>query len=442
MRQIKIEVDIKSKISDVSGLQMFQLIRYAALLLVGVLLAKSGLSSDEIGQYETFLLVGGFFSFFWVNGLIKALLPLSADESINQKSLLFNAFLLLLGSAVLSALVYLIFSKPVSVLLLNGGNIISKGLLAAYLILNSPGLLVEYVYLIRKQSVRIPIYGIIIFGIHLAAVGIPPLLGFPIIYSIYGLIAVSLIKFIWIGVILWKQKCFVIDRELLKKFGHLGIPLIASTLLSSSAQYIDGFIITSNYGPADLAIFRYGARELPLSMILANTLSVAMISRFNTNDFKSPLAELRSEIYRLGNLLFPLTIVLLCTSHLLFPIVFSAGFKQSATIFNIYLLLIISRLAIPQTILTGKGLNNILVWASTFEIIVNVTSSVVLALFFGIEGVAYGTIIACIFEKCYLGYRLKKELNIVPSQYIPMKQYLSYSAIVAVIFIIVEFIIY
>ncbi len=93
-------MNIQSKISDISGLQLFQLIRYAALFLVGVLLAKSGLSSDEIGQYETFLLVGGLFSFFWVNGFIKALLPLSADENIEQDKLLFNAFLLLSGTAV------------------------------------------------------------------------------------------------------------------------------------------------------------------------------------------------------------------------------------------------------------------------------------------------------------------------------------------------------
>lgn len=435
-------MDIKSKISDVSGLQMFQLIRYAALLLVGVLLAKSGLSSDEIGQYETFLLVGGGFSFFWVNGFVKALLPLSSDESVDQRSLLYNAFLLMLGSAVLSALAFLLLSKPVSVLLLNGGDVISKPLLALYLILNSPGLLVEYVYLIKKQSFRIPMYGIIIFTVHLALVGLPPLLGFPILYSVYGLLLVSLIKFIWIGIIVWKQQFFVVDRDLLRKFGNLGLPLIASTLLSSSAQYIDGFIITSNYGTADLAIFRYGARELPLSMILANTLSVAMISRFNTMDYKSPLAELRSEVYRLGNLLFPLTIVLLVTSHLFFPLVFSAGFKQSATIFNIYLLLIISRLAIPQTILTGKGMNTILVWASSFEILINVSISIVLAQFFGIEGVAYGTIVACFFEKVYLAYQLKKKLNITPAQYVPVKQYLLYSIAVLMVFSVVEFVIY
>lgn len=435
-------MNIQSKISDISGLQLFQLIRYAALFLVGVLLAKSGLSSDEIGQYETFLLVGGLFSFFWVNGFIKALLPLSADENIDQDKLLFNAFLLLSGTALASAVLYLALSTPVANFLLNGGDVPSRWLLALYLVLSSPGLLVEYIYLIRKQSVQIPIYAVIIFSLHLLVVGLPPFFGFSIMYSLYGLVAVAAIKLLWLMYLLRKSFTRTPDFALMKQFAHLSMPLIVSTLLSTSATYIDGFIITSNFGPADLALFRYGARELPLSMILANTLSVAMIARFNTSNLESPLAELRSEVYRLGNMLFPLTIGLLLTSHLLFPLVFSSSFKQSATIFNIYLLIIVSRLVMPQTILNGKGLNQLLVKASAYEIAVNVLASIVLAHFFGIVGVAYGTIVACTFEKAFLAFHLKKKLNISIDQYVPTTQLLTYSGVIAVVFVVVEFILY
>lgn len=87
-------------------------------------------------------------------------------------------------------------------------------------------------------------------------------------------------------------------------------------------------------------------------------------------------------------------------------------------------------------------MNQLLVKASGYEIAVNVVASVVLAHFFGIVGVAYGTIVACTFEKAYLAFHLKKKLNISIDQYVPTTQLLTYSGVIAVVFVVVEFILY
>ena len=120
--------------------------------------------------------------------------------------------------------------------------------------------------------------------------------------------------------------------------------------------------------------------------------------------------------------------------------VFNSEFEQSATIFNIYLLLIISRLLLPQTILNGLKITNPILHASFFELILNVTLSLFLVNYLGIEGIAYATVIAYLFEKIFLTLIVKKRLKIPVSGYIHINIYSLYSLGIIVIFIFAEYI--
>jgi O-antigen/teichoic acid export membrane protein len=233
-----------------------------------------------------------------------------------------------------------------------------------------------------------------------------------------------------------------VSRSFVKEHLKLGIPLVASTFLSGSAQFVDGFIVTSKFNEETFAVFRYGARELPLAMLLANALSNAMLTRFTSREkMRSNLDQLKASVSRLTHFLFPVTSVLLVISHYIFPFVFNAEFEESATIFNIYLLLIISRLLLPQTILNGLKITKPILIASFFELMINVLLSVIFVQFWGISGIAYATVIAFLFEKLYLSAIVKTKLKIRLSEYVPIGIYLLYSSVVIVIFIFVEIII-
>jgi len=129
-------------------------------------------------------------------------------------------------------------------------------------------------------------------------------------------------------------------------------------------------------------------------------------------------------------------------SHWAFPVIFNVSFSGSATIFNIYLLLIVSRLVFPQTILIGLQKNKAIMWASLLEIILNVALSVLFMQFLGLPGVAYGTVCAYVFEKLILMVFVKKIYGFGVSAYLNVKQHLLYSLLLAVIFYVVEFLIY
>jgi O-antigen/teichoic acid export membrane protein len=264
-------------------------------------------------------------------------------------------------------------------------------------------------------------------------------LGHPVIWAIRGLVASAVLRYIWLWVIFVYYAEIRFSKSFVKEHLKLGMPLVAATLLSGSAQFVDGFIVTSHFNERTFAIFRYGARELPLATLLANALSSAMLPEFgNKEKLKENLERLKQSVTRLMYFLFPLTAVLLLVSKPLFPVVFNPDFAESATVFNIYLLLIISRLLMPQTILNGLRQTRQIMFAAFFELILNVTLSLLFVQYWGISGIAYATFIAYLFEKLYLVFVVRRNLNIRLSEYHPVKYYLYYSLGIIAIFIFAE----
>lgn len=432
------------KITQISALQIFQLIRFSTLLLIGIVFTKSGLPTSEIGQYETFLFLAGAVSFFWLNGLIQGFLPSVDEKLISGKSpVLFNLFYLLTTFSGLAVLFILIFEKAISGHLLHGSQIPFLNYLIVYILISSPASLVEYIYLIKKQGRNILIYGYVTFASMFLLVVLPPVFGYSIEYSMIGLVISSAIRLVWLLVLLLQNSNPNPDFLFVRKHLKYAFPLVFSIFLSGSAQYIDGFIITSYFDDATFAVFRFGAREFPLVLLLANAFSSSMLPGFaDRSMLKSNLETIRQNSQKLGFWLFPLSGVLMLLSHWAFPVIFNVSFAASATIFNIYLLLIVSRLLFPQTILIGLQKTNAIMWASFLEIVVNVVLSLWFVQFWGLAGVAYGTVCAYVFEKVVLTVFVRKSCGFSLSAYLNVKQHLLYSLLLLTEFIVIEYLIY
>jgi len=94
----------KKGINSVSAFQAYQFIRYGTLGITGIVFAKTTLTQQAIGEYETFIFLAGAVSFFWLNGLLKALLPLSNDEDYSR-SAIFSSFVLISVFSLFSGIV-------------------------------------------------------------------------------------------------------------------------------------------------------------------------------------------------------------------------------------------------------------------------------------------------------------------------------------------------
>lgn len=429
---------MKRYLNTISAFQFYQLARYTTLVLIGVVFTKTALTQQEIGEYETFIFISGALSFFWLNGLMKALLPLSAGKRDSNPAI-FSAFVLISFFSILVAAILYLIHPFLSEYLLNGKSIPELRWLLIYLIFGIPAHIAEYFYLVKKKNTSLVIYGIVSFSIQLLLVVIPAVLNQPVSVVLKGLVASAVLRYLWLwGIFVYFRKIHF-SGTFVKSHLKLGGPLVAATFLSGSAQFIDGFIVTSRFDESTFAVFRYGARELPLAMLLANALSSAMLPEFARREkLQQNLVALKKSVSRLMHFLFPVTALFLLASHPVFPVLFNPRFEESATIFNIYLLLIISRLLMPQTILNGLKLTREIVKASFFELILNVSLSLLFVRYWGIAGIAFATFVAYLFEKIYLILMVKRKLNIRLTDYHPVRYFVIYSLSILVIFIFAE----
>lgn len=435
-------------IDNISGLQLFQLLRFTVFLIISIVFTKSHLTKVEIGSWEMFLFIASLFSFFWVTGIIQSLLPLYhrnktyrriGENGDGKSPEIFNAFLLLSFFSLLFFVVGQSIKGSVSVFNFSG-NVPYINLLLWYLLLSNPVCLIEYIYLLNNRSHRIVQYGLYTFIAQLFMIIAPIAAGKDLIWSIYGLLIITGIRWIWLIVLLRRYSEMRISVEFMKEHLYLGIPLILTSLISGSAQYIDGIIISAFYkDPATFATFRYGAKEFPLVLMLANGLSNAMLPEFSTRSrMKESLAKIKVKSKRLMHFLFPTSMLMMLFARWIFPRLFTPEFVRSADIFLIYILLIIPRLVFPQTIVVGRKKTHITLFAAILELALNIPLSLLLIQNYGTVGVALATFIVYTVEKVFLAGYVWVKMNIKPAEYIPVKVYAVYSVLIAVLFILID----
>jgi len=400
-----------------------------------------------------FLFVASLFSFFWVTGIIQSLLPLyhrnrtyrRVGENADAKSPeIFNAFLLLSFFSLLFYFAGQSIKGSISVFNFSG-NVPYINLLLLYLLLSNPVCLIEYIYLLNNRSHRIIQYGLITFTIQLILILVPVLAGKDLIWSVYGLLAVTGIRWIWLIILLRRYTEMRISFEFMKEHLYLGVPLILTSLISGSAQYIDGIIITTLFNdPATFATFRYGAKEFPLVLMMANGLSNAMLPAFSTKvQMRESLAKIKAKSKRLMHFLFPSAMVMLLMARWIYPRMFAPEFNRSADIFMVYIVLIIPRLIFPQTIVIGRKKTKITLIAALIGLAVNIPLSIYLARYYGENGlgtvgVALATFFVYTIEKIFLSGYVWIKMKINPAEYIPLKVYSLYSIAIVILFVLID----
>lgn len=436
-------------IDNISGLQLYQLMKPVIFLIVSIVLTKSRLSNEDIGQWEMFMFISSFLTFFWVTGIIQSLLPLYTrnktyrkigDPGVNKSPELFNAFLLLCLFSLLLFVLGHSFKGYFSVFH-NRGNVPYINLLLFYILFNSPVQLIEYIYLLNNRSYRIFQYGLYTFSAQLIFIITPVLLGKDLIWSIYGLLLITFFRWIWLIILLRRYTLIKVSMEFIKEHLYVGLPLIITTLISGSAQYTDGIIVSAVYkDPAMFAWFRYGAKEFPLVLMLANGLSSAMLSEFSTREkMKQSLEILRVKSQRLMHILFPTTMFMMLIARWLYPLMFRPEFGKSTGVFLIYSLLIIPRLVFPQTIIVGRKKTHIMLIAALIEISVNIPLSLLMIKWgYKLPGIALSTFAAYIASNLFMVLYVWFKMNIKPSEYIPLKIYALYSCIIGILFVLID----
>jgi len=438
---------LRKNINSTAGLQIFNILRFVVFLIISIVFTKIGLSKEEIGVFEVAIFMASVASFFWVTGLVQAFLPLyknsktfgNKEKTPGEKSPeIFNIYILLIFFSLVVAGIGLAIQGNFSVFGYRG-NVPLLNITLWYLLLSSPANLVEYIYMVQNKSGNTLSYAYITYSLQLVAALLPVLLGYNVIWSLRGLVIVAAIRNIWLLSLIYNYAEMKISIPYIKEILIFAVPLIVSTLVSGSSQYIDGLVISTHYEADGFAIFRYGAKELPFVVMLAAGLSSAMLTEFNNKlQIKETLANIKKKSLRIMHSMYPFTIVMLLFAKPIFKAVFSPEFTRSSDVFVVYLLAIVSRLLFPHTLLIGLKKVKPLMIISIIEVLLNVFFSVWFVKIYGIVGVALATVLAYLLSKAIMIAYNYYKLGIHPSEYIPLKWYTFYSFMLGLVFVLLD----
>lgn len=411
-----------------------QLFRFIALLLVGIVLAKTNIGISQIGTYETFLLISGAVCFFWIGGMLQAMLSQKRTSQNEKTPAYFNIFAIItLLGIVAAGIVFLLQGEIARFVGFSGGQIPYLKLLLAYIVLSCPVNLVEYIYLIEDKPKGILSYATIMFSVQALATILPVVFTDDLGYGLYGLVFANLLKFIWLCIVVLKYSAIRFSFSFAKDFLKLSAPLILSVLLVKGIQYADSFLVSFKYDESSFAQFRYGAKEFPLILLALTAFAEAMTSRFaNDDNLTESLAIVKRENKRLMNFLVPVAMVCIVVGKYLYPLVFNEDFYTSALIFNVYCFATMFRFIVPNSILIGKRQNNPILLASAANIIVNVGLGLLLMNFFGMLGVAVAYLIGNLVEKMILVGVVKSTYGIKLSEYLDVHTFVFYTCLMLV----------
>jgi len=393
------------------------------------------------------MFISGALSYFWVTGILQSFLPLSQrskafvqhQRTEGKSPELFNAFILLLVFSIAFALLILLM-YGFTATHAETPKLPYPFLLMIYFILSNTSPLIEHIYLIQNKPQHIFRYGIISTIVQILAVCIPVFLGFGIQSAIWGLIFANALRFLFLIFLLKRYAEFKLSIPFILNNLYVGYPIMFSALLSGSSQYVDSLVAVIAFDAEDIAIFRYGCKELPFVVMMTSGLHNALITAFSVKkNIPDVLAEIKRRSLRQMHILYPLSILVMIFSNVLFPWLFNPEFGRSADIFMVYQLMIISRVVFPQTILIGLKKTHILMWAAIIEIALCIPLALFLAhIKYGLVGIALASCLVHILEKFILMWYNHRELGISPKEYTPLTWYAFYTTLIGIVFVLID----
>jgi O-antigen/teichoic acid export membrane protein len=385
-----------------------------------------------ISQYENLLLVSSSLTFFWVSAICNTLIPYyNNSDSTNKKKVLFNTFVLLLLFSIIAAIGVVIIGIK------DGKDQNLFNMFALVVLLNTPTYITDYIFYLQDKYRSLIVWGTVTNIAQIFLLCLPLFFKQSLNLAINLLLVLSLFKFNYTIILLMKYSTISVQTRMSKDFLIKAMPIMFSILLAGSMEYINSYIVKYNFPEDQFAIFRYGARELPIFLILANSLSNIFsgeIARYNQEGkIEEALSKLKQSGVKLMRWMFPLSIVLMFVSPYMFKYLYNDAFIEGYKIFNIYLLLIISRMLFPQTVIMGLLKNRIFYLISTNYLVINGLLVFWFIFLFGISGIAYATVISYLIEKIMLVIYCKME-GIDMRKYTVISEYLIYSFITIIAF--------
>jgi O-antigen/teichoic acid export membrane protein len=195
-----------------------------------------------------------------------------------------------------------------------------------------------------------------------------------------------------------------------------GLPLALTGLAGKFAFQFDRLVVSRNFSAATYAVYVVGAVELPLTVIVqqsVNSVLVPALTRhYRAGDIGALAAQWRRAIRRTSLVLLPIFVFFMLTATETIHLLFGASYGESTDVFRVYLLLVPLRVATYGLITQAIGRTQINLTASFVLLALNAVLVLALVGPLGLIGPAVGTVLATYGMAGYYLGRLRGVLGL------------------------------
>ncbi|MFK8055528.1 MAG: polysaccharide biosynthesis C-terminal domain-containing protein [Saprospiraceae bacterium] len=384
-------------------------------------MANLGLDLALIGNYESLRYLGYALTFFWINGLGNAYLRIRQQTQTPERWTVFYLLLVLLGSLLVFALFH--FALPVlGESLLHTSNLAFGTAFGTFILGQLGGTVVEQEAIADQAKHRLLGFS---FSSNVLQLGLflgPLLLGWPFQFAMWGLAASAVYRLAWAFLRFMRTRSAGLppmeERTIFWKSAS-GLSMYGLTVLC--VMIVDHFLVTYQRDDpqAAMAIWRYGAQELPLLLGVIGGMSATALSEMRQGT-AIMLQNLRRRSQKVNRLFLVIVLILCATSKWWFPMVLTENFYGAHVIFNTMLLIVPSRLIQTTPLMISLDMERQMTFTAIVEGLINVCISLVLLPSLGLLGIAIGTVVAFWFERIIYVILLSRKQQ-------PLREYLYQS---------------
>ena len=438
-----------------TALTVNQILRQGGLILTSVLLAKSNIGTENIGNFETLTYVTTALSFFWLTSITQTSLSFLSDLSPTDKK---NAAISIFGLLFILALLFfgtsILFNSQILSWLTQRTAVPYFNWFALSQIFILPTYVGENILTVDNRPNQIVRFGVLSYIVPAFVFLLPIWIGrnptlLPLLvrgadvlqWSYVGLFIYAVFRFLYVVFFILeiRNPKWNSPKSVMRAFIGLCVPMLGYFFLNQfSTVFINGWVCAyAPDKPEIFAQFRYGAREFPLVSALVAGLSNSFVPMLASG--RAKLIDLKKKSAQTAHIIFPISILLLLSSKSLFPLVFNPAFSASVPVFNIYVLLVMSRVLFPQTVLLSLKDTRTLLYVSVIETLFIVITCTFVLKQFGPIGAAWSVVTGFLLEKILLAMSLRYFHKISIGDYTPMKTYLVYCILVFAVYLLVTF---
>ncbi|MBK8621315.1 MAG: polysaccharide biosynthesis C-terminal domain-containing protein [Saprospiraceae bacterium] len=418
----------------VTAYQYANIARYIQNLFLSIVMVKFGLSMEDIGTFELILFTITIFSQFWISGQRDAMVT-AYDKSLQKQDVLIFGFLISVFLGMLTSGLLFLFKNHF--FYINAKVLPTDLILLAciYLIFQSLSNIPETLFLLIKKAKILFWYASVFSVMYMMVIGYF-LWFFPDIkVLLLVLIGLSVLKMVFGSIFLFKNS-FQFSLSSFFDFLKYSFPFFLIALTGIAMDMIDGLFVRFYFDAETFAVYKYGAREFPLSSLLMNSLSIAMIPLVS---LAGDLSVLKDKATKHMHLLFPVSILFIWLSKPVFTHLYNEDFTQSALIFTIYLLILGSRLLLPHTVLLARGKQKWVFWIGILEIVINIILSYWWVKVIGLEGLIWATVAAYYLHKWMMFLVISRYFKISMKDLIDVSWWIFYQILAILSFFLSKF---